>query len=163
MRTIPCYSRAKALLMMDNGSSHVTSDIFRFRGQNHIKIVTFVPYVTNAFQVLDVSFFRVFKRKEKFWMKQDDGETFPTTIRTIVRQFHSVATPENICGSFVLADFSYKTGVAPDVLEFWRERMVENPGLPQVWELSVPLESLRMLRQNAQFGLVDKANFEPFE
>jgi hypothetical protein len=149
--------------MMDNCSSHVTSEIFIFRGQNHVKIVTFVPHATNVFQVIDVSSFGVFKTKEKFWMEQDNGETFAMTIRTIVRQFHSVATPDNIHGSFVLADFSYKTGVAPYVLEFSREQMVESPGLPQVWKVSAPLESLPMLRQNTQFRLVNKESSEPFK
>jgi hypothetical protein len=41
--------------------------------------------------------------KEKFWMDQDDDKTFTATIHKLIRQFHSVATPENIRGSFVRA------------------------------------------------------------
>jgi hypothetical protein len=50
---------------MDNCSDHITPEIFRLLGENQIKIVTFAPRTTNIFQVLDLSFFGVFKTKEK--------------------------------------------------------------------------------------------------
>jgi hypothetical protein len=56
----------------------------------------------------------VCKAKEKFWMNQNDDKTFTATIHKLVGQFHSVATPENIRGSFVKAEFSYSTGAIPD-------------------------------------------------
>jgi hypothetical protein len=93
MRMIPCCSRAEAFLMMDNCSSHVTGEIFRLIVENYAKIVIFARHTTNVFQALDLSFFGVFKRKENFWMEQEDNKTFAATIYTLVRQFHSVATP----------------------------------------------------------------------
>jgi hypothetical protein len=42
-------------------------------------------------------------------MNQDDDKTFPVTIHKLVKEFHSVATPENIHGSFIRAGFSYST------------------------------------------------------
>jgi hypothetical protein len=113
---------------MDNCSAYVTPEIFGFLGESHIKIVTFAPYATNIFQALDLSFFAVFKTKEKFWMDQDDDKTFIATIHKSVRQFHSVATPKSIRGSFVRAGFSYSTGRIPYILEFSRERMMESTG-----------------------------------
>jgi hypothetical protein len=70
----------------------------------------------------------VFKTKEKFWMDQDDDKTFTATIHKLVHQFHSVATPENIRGTFARAWFSYNTGTILYVLEFSRERMMESGG-----------------------------------
>jgi hypothetical protein len=162
LRTNPCYSKAEAVLLMDNCSAHVTPGIFRLLGEFHIKIVTFTPHTTNIFQALDLCFFGVFKTKEKFWMDQDDDKTFTATIHKLVRQFHSIATPENIRGSFVKAGFSYSTGDIPYVLEFSRERMMENAGFRQVWELDVPLESMSMRRQKAQFRFVNETSFQPF-
>jgi hypothetical protein len=69
MRTIPCDSRAEAVLMVDNCSSHVASEIFRLLDENHVKVVTFAPYTTNPFQALDLSFFSVFGTKQRFWME----------------------------------------------------------------------------------------------
>jgi hypothetical protein len=126
LRTDPCYSKAETVLLMDNCSARVTPEIFRLLGENHIKFITFAPHTRNIFQALDLSFFGVFKTKEKFWMDQDDDKTFTATIHKLVRQFHSVAMPENICGSFVMAGFSYSTGAIPCVLEFSRERMIKN-------------------------------------
>jgi hypothetical protein len=108
---------------MDNCSAPVTPEIFKPLSENHIKIVTFAPHTSNIFQALDLSFFSLFKTKEKFWSDQDDDKTFTATIDKLIRQFHSVATPENIRGGFVRAEFSYSTGVIPYVLEFSRERM----------------------------------------
>jgi hypothetical protein len=87
--------------------------------------------------------------KEKFWMDQDDDKTFTATIGKLVRQFHSVATPENIRGSYIRAEFSSSTRAIPCVREFSRERIMENAGFRQVWELDGPLESLSMRRQKA--------------
>jgi hypothetical protein len=79
------------------------------------------------------------------------------------RTFHSVARPENIRGSFVRAGFSYSIGAIPYVLEFSRERMMESAGRRQVWELDIPLESLSIRRQKAQFGFVNETSFQPFD
>jgi hypothetical protein len=59
-------STAEAVLLIDNCSAHVTPDIFRLLGENHIKIVTSAPHTTNIFQALDFSFFGVFTTKENF-------------------------------------------------------------------------------------------------
>jgi hypothetical protein len=148
---------------MDDCSAHVTPELFRLLGENHIKIVTFAPHTTNIFQALDPSFFGVPKTKEKFWMDQDDDKTFTTTRYKLVRQFHSVVTPENIRGSFVRAGSSYSIGAIPYVLEFSRERMIESAGSRQVWEFDIPLESLSMRRQKAQFGFVNETSCQPFD
>jgi hypothetical protein len=75
----PSYSKAEAVLLMDNCSVHVTPEIFRLLGENHIKIVTFAPHPTNIFQALNLSFFGVFKTKEKFWIRM--------TIRPLPRGY----------------------------------------------------------------------------
>jgi hypothetical protein len=94
-------------------------------------------------------------------MDQDDDKTFTATIHKLVRQFHSVATPENIRGSFVRAGFSYTTGAIPYVLEFSREGMRESAGFRHVWELDIPLGILWTRRQKAQFGLLNETGFQP--
>jgi hypothetical protein len=96
-------------------------------------------------------------------MGRDNDKTFTVTIHKSVRQFHSVATPENIRGNFVRAGFSYSTGAIPYVLEFSRERMLESAGFRQVWELDVRLESLSMRRQKAQFGFVNETSYQSFD
>jgi hypothetical protein len=132
---------------MDNCSTHVTPEIFRLLGENHIKIVTFAPHTTNILQALALSFFIVLKTKEKFWMDWYDDKTFTAMIHKLVCQFHSVTTPENIRGILVRAEFSYRTAAIPYVLEFSRGRMMESAGFRQVLELDIPLESRSMRRQ----------------
>jgi hypothetical protein len=56
----------------------------------------------------------------------------------------------------------YGTGAIPYVFEFSRELMMETADFRQVWELDVPLESLSMRRQKAQFGFANETNFQPF-
>jgi hypothetical protein len=84
---------------MDNCSAHVTPEIFRLLGENHIKIVTYAPHTTNIFQALDLSLFGVFKSKEKFWMDQDDDKTFTATTHKLVCQFHLVRRPKTFVGA----------------------------------------------------------------
>jgi hypothetical protein len=122
-----------------------------------------IQHTTNIFQALELSFFGAFKTKEKFWMDQDDNKTFTATTHKLIRQFHSVATPENIRGSFVRAGLSYKTGAIPYVLRFSREWIMESASFRQVWELAAPLESLSMRRQKVQFGFVSETSFRPFD
>jgi hypothetical protein len=80
----------------------------------------------------------VFKTKEKFWTDQDDDKTFTATIHKLVRQFHLVAIPKSICGSFIRVGFSYSTGAIPYLLEFSRERMMESAGFWQFGNLEFP-------------------------
>jgi hypothetical protein len=96
-------------------------------------------------------------------MDQDDDKTFMATIHTLVRQFHSAATPENILGSFVRALFSHKTRSAPYVLDLSKERIMESAGFRQGWELGLALESRSMHGQNAQFGFANEESFQPFD
>jgi hypothetical protein len=65
-------------------------------------------------------------------MDQGNDMTFAATIHQLVRQFHSVAMPENIRGSFATAGNSYSTAAIPYVLEFSRERMMESASLRSV-------------------------------
>jgi hypothetical protein len=96
-------------------------------------------------------------------MDQDNDKTFTTILHTLVRQFHSVATPENIRGSFDRPGFSYNTGIAAYVLKFSKERMMESAGFRQLWEFDVPLESLSMRRQRVQFEFVNEESFQSFD
>jgi hypothetical protein len=41
--------------------------------------------------------------------------------------------------------------------------MMESAGFRQVWELDVPLESLSMRRQKAQFSFVNETNFQTLD
>jgi hypothetical protein len=41
--------------------------------------------------------------------------------------------------------------------------MMESAGFRKVWELAVPLETLLMHRQNAQFAFVDEESFQPLD
>jgi hypothetical protein len=162
LRTIPCYCKAEAVLLMGNCCTYAPPEIFRFLRENHIRIVAFASHTTNIFRALNLSFFGVFKTKEKFWMDQDDDKTLTAMIHAVVRQRHSATTSDNIRESFVRAEFSYDTGPATFVLEFLKERMMENARFRRVWELDVPLESLSMCIQNAQLGFVNEENFQPF-
>jgi hypothetical protein len=63
---------------------------------------------TNIFEAADVSFFGVFKTKEKFWIEQVDDGTFGATKHTLIHQFHSVAMPENNREGLVPAGFCTK-------------------------------------------------------
>jgi hypothetical protein len=103
------------------------------------------------------------KTKEKFWMDQDDNKIFSAAIHTLVRQFHSAVTLESIRRSFVLAVFSYNTRTASSVLKFLKERMMKNAGFRQVSEGDVPLDSLSIRRQHAQFEFVNMESFQLFD
>jgi hypothetical protein len=102
----------------------------------------------------------VFKTKEMFWIGQADAKTFTATIDTLVLQFYSAPTLENIRRRFARTGFSYNTGTAPDILEFSKERMIESAGLRQVWGFEVSLEKLSMRRQNARFGFINEKSFQ---
>jgi hypothetical protein len=80
LRTNPCYSKMKAVLLMDNCSAHVTPEIFGLLGENHVRIGTYAPHIINIFQALDRSFFDVFKTKDKFgWIRM--------MIRPLLRRY----------------------------------------------------------------------------
>jgi hypothetical protein len=73
LRTNPCYSKAEAVLLMDNCSAHVTPEIFTLLGENHIKIVTFARHTTNISSVC-------LERKKSFgWIR--------VTIKPLSRRY----------------------------------------------------------------------------
>jgi hypothetical protein len=86
-------------------------------------------------------------------LEQDDARRLAAAINTLGRQFHSVAAPENICGSFSGSNCSNKAGSAPYVLEFSKEWTMESPSFQQVLELYGSLESLSTCRQNLSWAL----------
>jgi hypothetical protein len=69
LRTTPCYSKDEAMLLVDHCIAHVTPEIFRFLGENHVNTVIFAPYTTNSFQTLDLYVFGVFKKRSSGWIR----------------------------------------------------------------------------------------------
>jgi hypothetical protein len=70
---------------MDNCSSHVTDDVIRFLTDATVRVITFAPYATQIFQVLDLTLFGVLKRRTGYELPFENDNA---TAKFITRVYH---------------------------------------------------------------------------
>lgn len=96
----------KALLLLDNHSSHITVQAVNYSKENGIILLTFPPHCSHKLQPLDRSVYGPFKKMintaSDAWMKMNPAKTMtiyniPSLVNTA---FPLAATPKNIQAGF---------------------------------------------------------------
>jgi hypothetical protein len=74
-----------SVLLMDNWSSHITSDMIGLLIEERVPVRAFAPYTTQIFQVFDVTLFDVLKRYPRCELPFGDGKV---SVKCLMKVYH---------------------------------------------------------------------------
>ena len=145
----------EAVLMMDSCSAHCTLNVMKLLGENKIIAFAFPSHTTNIFQALDLSLFGIFKRTKN----QEDIPNFQKKLKKIIfkilQSYEKSATCFNIRGSFEKAGLTSDMTKKPRILKFSIQKVINNSGFKQLWNLNIKIEDLSKRRLSQRFGIIN--------
>ena len=151
----------EALLMMDSCSSHCTTNVMKLLGENKIIAFAFPSHTTNIFQALDLSLFGIFKRTKN----QEDIPNFQKKLKKIIfkilQSYEKSATCFNIRASFEKAGLTSNMATKPRILIFSVQKVINNSGFKQLWNLNIKVEDLSKRRLSQRFGIINNNYLPP--
>jgi hypothetical protein len=149
LRRMDGFAEEMAVLLMDNGLSHISSDVIAL-----FNVITFAPHTTQIFQVLDVILFSVRKRRPRYELPFEDGKTSAKFIMKVSQDIQQTMMQPSIWGAFQALgfDFEFDTTSEPYRLFFNKEKLREGAGLRELWCIDFPLDQLSTRRRAARFG-----------
>jgi hypothetical protein len=158
MRRMYDFGEEDTVLLMDNCSPHLPPAVLTLLSNACVWIVTFAPDYTQIFQILDLTLFGVFKRREQYQLPFDDERGTVDFIRKVYHDFRLAMTDTNIWRAFRGIGVQY--GMVDDVqrLSFSEITLRESEGLRKLWDMDLPLENLSVRRRNARFRWVNRPN-----
>jgi hypothetical protein len=125
-----------------------------------VRLITFAPHTTQIFQILDVTFFGVLKRRLGYKLPFEDEKEAMKFIMKGYRDFKQTMVELNIWGAFraIGFEFEFDTEAEPYRLLFNEEKLRQSAGFRELWLIDFPLDQLssRRQRQNARYGWINK-------
>jgi hypothetical protein len=89
------FGEEDAVLLIDNYSPHLAPAVLTLLSNAPVRIVTFAPHTTQILQIIDLTLFRVFKRREQYQLPFDDERGSVHFIRKVHRDFRLAMTDTN--------------------------------------------------------------------
>jgi hypothetical protein len=81
---------------MDNCPSHVADDIIGVLTEARVRVMAFAPHTTQNFQVLDVTLFRVLKRRRGYKLPFEDEKETINVIMKVSHDFKQAMAEPNM-------------------------------------------------------------------
>jgi hypothetical protein len=156
LRTNDEFTDKEAVLLMDNCSVHVRSDILQILADHHVKVITFPPHTTHIFQSLDLSLFGTFKKKMNYKLPLESDETAAGFIKRIFHTMKQTLVEDNVRSAFVQLGLRYDIETIPYLLLFDEQVLRQSPGFTSLWAQDYPIEKLSHRRSHATFGWVNQ-------
>jgi hypothetical protein len=100
LRTLDECAEEIEMLLMDNFPSHVTDNVIHFITEVPVRVIIFALHTTQIFQVLDVTFFSVLKRRPRYELPFDDQKATIKFIMKVYHDFKQTMVKPNIRGAF---------------------------------------------------------------
>jgi hypothetical protein len=141
---------------MDNCPSHLTDEIISLLTDARVRVITFAPHTSQIFQVLDVTLFRVLKRRLGYELPFEDEKESVKFIVTVYHNFKQTMVEPNRWGAFWAIGFEFDTEAGLYQLLFNEEKLRQSEGFRELWSLGFPLDQLSSLRHNARFNWINK-------
>jgi hypothetical protein len=123
-----------------------------------VRVITFAPYTTQIFQVLDVTLFGALKRRLGYKLPFEyEKETVKFMMKSY-RNFKQTMVEPNIWGVFraIRFEFEFDTEVEPYRLLFKEEKLRQSADFRELRSIEFPLDQLSSRRQNARFEWINK-------
>jgi hypothetical protein len=124
--------------------------------QARLRVITFAPYTTQIFQVLDVTLFGVFKRRPRYGLPFEDAKATVKLITKACHDFKRTMLELNIWGAFQALGFEFEFDQTnePYRLSFNEEKLRESAGFRELWSIDLPLDQLCCQLDDVPLNLV---------
>jgi hypothetical protein len=96
LRMLDAFTTEISVLLMDNCSSYVTSDVIGLLTQARVRVITFASHATQIFQVLDLTLFGILKRYPRYELPFEDQTATVKFILKIYPNFKKITVEPNI-------------------------------------------------------------------
>jgi hypothetical protein len=87
LRALDAFAEEITVLLVENGSSHVNSDVVAILSETRVPGMTLAPRITQIFQILGVTLFRVLKWDPRSELPFGDEKTIIKFIVKVFRDF----------------------------------------------------------------------------
>jgi hypothetical protein len=107
-----------------------------------VRVITFAPYPTQIFQILDVMLFGVLKRRLGYKLPFEDENEAVKFIMKLYRDFKQTMVEPNIWGAFRVIGFEFEfyTEAEPYRLLFNKEKLRQSEGFRGLWSIAFPVD-----------------------
>jgi hypothetical protein len=113
----------EAVLLLDNCSPHMLDNDVAVFTHVRVRIITFAPYTTHIFQVLDVVLFGALAKHATGLETLDEEQPAAAFLLKVYHDFKQTTIEINICESFAALGFIYDIKQNPYGLLFDEEKL----------------------------------------
>jgi hypothetical protein len=152
------FGKEDTVLLMDNCSPHLAPAVLTLLSNARVRIVTFAPHTMQIFQILDLTLFGLFKRREQYQLRFDEERGTVHFIRKVYHDFRLAMTDTNIWGVFRGIGVQYGMVDGVQRLSFNEITLRERQGFREFWDMDFALENLSLRRRNSRLGWVNRPN-----
>jgi hypothetical protein len=141
-RDMEQFEGREAVLLMDNCSSHISDEVVAILTEARVRIITFAPHTTQIFQVLDLVLIGALKKRGNGLRAFEKERPTVAILLRVHRDFKQTIIEVNIWKAFEVLGLTYDIEQIPCGLVFDEEKLRQSPGLVELWERNMHLESL---------------------
>jgi hypothetical protein len=127
------FEASEAVLLMDDCSPHVSDDIVAVLTSVPVRIITFAPYTTQVFEILDVVLFGVLKKHPTGLNSLDEEQPAAAFFLKVYHDFKQIMMEINIWGTFVAIGLTHDIEQSPDGRFFDQEKLGQSLGFLGLW------------------------------
>jgi hypothetical protein len=132
-RRLDEFADEMTVLLIDNYSSHITSDVTADLTKALVRVMTFAPHATEIFQFLDVT---------KYELPFGDERATVKFIMKVYHDFKQTMVEPTISRAFQALEFEFDTTSEPYRLFFNEEKLTKSAGFRGLWSIDFPLDQL---------------------
>jgi hypothetical protein len=139
LRKLDAFTEETGVLLMDNCLSHVTDNIIGVLTEARVRVITFAPYTTQIFQVLDVTLFGVLKQRLGYKLPFEEEKETVRSIMKVYYDFKQAVVESNIWRAFRAIGVEFDTEAEPYRLLLNEEKLRQIEVFPKDLNFSRPL------------------------
>jgi hypothetical protein len=136
------FAEEMASLLMNNWSSHITSDMIGFVPEGRVRVITFAPHTTQIFQIFDVTLFDVLRRHSRYVFPVGDKEMTIKFLMKVYHGFKQMTVDSNIRKAFKVLVLEFDTGSESDKLSFNEEKQRQSASFRKLSSNNFALDQL---------------------
>jgi hypothetical protein len=150
------FQACEAGFLVDNCSLHMSDDTLAVVARARMTIITFAPYTTHIFQMLDVVLFDSLKKHATGFETLDEEQPAAAFLLKVYHDFKQTLIEVNIWEAFVARGFTYDIKQNTYGRLFDEEKLRQSLGFVEQWKGNAPLESLLKARREAKSRWINK-------
>jgi hypothetical protein len=156
LRRLDKFTEEMPVSLMENCSSHITSDVIVLLTEARVRVMTFAPQTTQIHQFLDMTLFGVVERRPRYELPFEDEKV---TIQFIMKGYHAfkqTMAEANVWAVFQALKLAFEFDLTsePYRLLFNEEKLRESASFREMWSIDLPRDQLFCQLDDVPLNLV---------